>query len=152
MSFKTALAIAVGFGFGLWYSWVALRRSRDMARAQRWPSTSGTIVESAIHVVDKKKHFRVRYEFTAIEKMEGATPRISGDWFFSGRAQREFVARWVPGQAVEVFFDPADPRKSCIDRTDRSGITALWVLALSMIALASFLTWFVNDEIWRALG
>lgn len=152
MLFKTVLAIALGLGFGSWFSWVALRRSRDMARAQQWRSTSGRILESTLQVVDRKKHFRVRYEFTAIGRVEGETPRVSGDWFWSDRGLRAFVARFAPGQTVEVFFDPHDPRKSCIDRSDRSGITALWVLALGLIGMAAFLTWYAGDEIWRALG
>lgn len=154
MLLRSLLAIAFGFGSGLWLSWVALRRSREMARAQQWRSTSGRILESAIYVdrAKRQKHFRVRYEFTAVERMEGATPRASGSWFFSDRAQRAFVARWTPDQTVEVFFDPADPRKSCLDRSDRSGITVLWVMALGAIALAAVLTWYLNDDLWRLLG
>ena len=142
MAWRTTLAILVGYGFGIWFTFAAIRKSLAMRSAQSWRSTRGTILESAVFVdPQNRKHFRVRYEFVGVQRMEGDTPRLSGNWFWNDAQQQSFVARYRPGEPVEVFFDPSDPRRNCLDRTDGSGVTALWVLALGGVALASMLVW-----------
>jgi hypothetical protein len=144
MNPKRLLAIVGGFAVGLWFGFQALRRSRDFNRALWWPGVRGRILESVLyrHETRQGTHFRVRYEFTANgEKFEGQTPRLCGDWFLGDKQQAAFVARYVAGQEVEVFHDPADPRRNCLDRTDRSGILAMWVIAVAGTALASALWW-----------
>jgi hypothetical protein len=142
MSPKLVLAILVGYGVGIACSISALRRALALRRARAWRSTQGTVLESTTFVDEHQRtHFRVRYEFVGIQRMEGSTPRLSGDWFWNNAQQAAFVARYRPGAPVEVFFDPADPRRNCLDRTDASGVTALWVLALGGVALASLLVW-----------
>ncbi len=141
---KAFLAMAVGFGAGVWGAWSALRRTLAMAEARHWPSVRGKILESVTYQDPggKATHFRIRYEFTIGDRIEGHTPRLSGEWFWSNDAQAEFVCRYVAGEPVEVFYDPRDPHRNCLDRDDRSGITALWVIAAAGTAIASALVWF----------
>jgi len=53
---------------------------------------------------------------------------------------------------VEVFYDPMNPNKNCLDRTDRSGITAMWCIAIGGVALASFLLWMLLIDSGASAG
>lgn len=143
MTIKGLLCIPVGFGAGLWCGVAALQKSIVMSRAKYWPSVEGRILESVLipDLERRKTHFKVRYEFVLEERIESATPRIAGDWFWNNRLQVAFVARYAPGQVVEVFYDPRNPKRNCLDREDRSGIFALGILSISATTLAALLLW-----------
>ena len=144
MNPKGILAICVGYGVGIWCSVLAIKRWMLFHRALGWLSTRGRIIESTLYKDPKRRnatHFRVRYEFSVGERFEGDTPRIAGGWFWNSRQQSEFVARFTPGQEVEVFYDSREPRQNCLDRTDRSGIAVLWILAIGATLLATLLVW-----------
>lgn len=141
MNPKALLALVVGYGAGVWFTWQALRRTLLFRRAAWWPSARGRILES-VEVRDEARHathYRVRYEFTVGTRLEGRTPRLCGDWFWNNKQQAAFVARYQPGQEVDVYYDPQDPRMNCLDRTDRSGLAAMWIIALGGTALATLL-------------
>jgi len=141
MTGKAILAIIFGYGAGVWFASSAIRRSMLFRRATQWFSARGRILESTTYKEpgSQKTHFRIRYEFEMGEHIEGATPRLCGDWFWGNKDQNAFVARYVAGQEVEVFYDPMDPKRNCLDRTDRSGISAMWCLAAGGTALATLL-------------
>ncbi len=143
MPFKTIFAICAGYGAGIWFFVLALRKQAAFSRARFWVGARGRILEAALHRDGggKGMHFRVRYEFQANGRIEGSTPRLAGDWFWNNRQQAAFVARYAPGQEVEVYYDPRDPRQNCLDRTDRSGIACMWILAAGGTVLASLLVW-----------
>jgi hypothetical protein len=145
MQLKAILAICVGYGAGLWFGILALRKQLLFNRAMGWLNTRGRILESLVYRDPRRNatHFRVRYEFFVDYRIEGSTPRIAGDWFWNQKQQAAFVARYVPGEEVEVFYDPRNPNWNCLDRTDRSGITCMWLIALGGILLASLLVWLV---------
>ena len=110
-----------------------------MERARRWPSARGKILESIQfkRPGEKGTHFRVRYEFEVGERIESDTARASGDWFWGDKQQTAFVARYVPGADVEVFYNPRNPKENCLDHSDASGITAMWLLAAGGTVLAT---------------
>ncbi|MFT3828491.1 MAG: DUF3592 domain-containing protein [Opitutaceae bacterium] len=145
---KTLFALSVGYGAGLWCTQNALRKTRLLREAQFWLGTSGRILESRIHRDPQRNltHLQIRYEFEVGERIVGNTPRLCGHWFWTDKQQRAFAARFQPGQTVEVYYDPRDPRRSCLDRADRSGIGALWVIALGGPALASLVLWLVVGD------
>jgi hypothetical protein len=58
--------------------------------------------------------------------------RKEPSWHVTNRAQR-----WV-------FYDPIAPQVSCLDRTDTSGISVMWILAVGGTVLASLLVWLVS--------
>jgi hypothetical protein len=98
MNPKAPLAIAVGYGAGIYFGYSAIKKSALLRSASRWPSTRGRVLESTLFKdAGNKTHFRVRYEFVVGERIESTTARLSGDWFWSGKAQAAFVARYVPG-------------------------------------------------------
>ncbi len=143
MPLKTILAICIGYGAGIWFSVMALRKQAALNRARFWVGTRGRILESTLtrDPDSNRTHFRVRYEFEAGGRIEGSTPRLAGDWFWNDRRQAAFVSRYTPGQEVEVAYDPRDPRQNCLDRTDRSGVTCMWIIAAGGTVLASLLVW-----------
>jgi Protein of unknown function (DUF3592) len=143
MNSEAALAVCGGFGAGVWCSVAALRKAAALRVARHWPSVRGRILESVVFRDDARNatHFRVRYEFLLGTMIEGSTPRLSGDWFWSNRQQAAFVARYAPGQEVDVFYDPRNPARNCLDRDDASGITALWVIAVGGTVLAALIVW-----------
>src|SRR5437763_1550399 len=94
---KAFLAMFVGYGAGLWGAWSASARTLAPNEARHWPSVRGKILESVTcqDPGGKHTHFRVSYEFTVGDRIEGHTPRLSGDWFWNNDAQADFVARYV---------------------------------------------------------
>jgi len=139
MTPKAILAICVGYGAGVWFSYLAVKKRMLLSRARFWLSAPGRIIESTLYRVPGRNsaHFRVRYEFSVGERIEGNTPRIAGDWFWNNKLQAAFVARYTPGQEVEVFYDPRQPSTNCLDRTDSSGIAVMWILAVVGTLLAT---------------
>ena len=148
MPIKAILAICIGYGAGIWFFVLGLKKHLLLAKAMGWLPTRGRILESLVYTdpTRNRTHFRVCYEFFVDERVEGSTPRIAGDWFWNQKQQEAFVARYIPGQDVEVFYDPRNPTRNCLDRTDRSGITCMWLIALGGTVLASFLVWLVFIE------
>jgi hypothetical protein len=140
---KGYIAICVGYGAGVWFSIKALRHNAAFARATDWLSTRGRILESTLYKEPggKTTHFRVRYEFHVGERIESDTARLAGGWFWNNKQQAAFVERYKPGDEVEVFYDPRDPKQNCLDRTDRSGIGVMWAIALGGTLLSSLLVW-----------
>lgn len=150
---KAVIAMIAGFGAGAWYSYLATKKSFVFREAACWPSVRGRILESITYKdpsKGNKTHFRVRYEYVVGERLEGDTPRLCGDWFWNNKQQAAFVARYSPGKEVEVYYDGRDPKRSCLDRTDRSGITAMWVIAVGGFTLACLLLWLVAGD-WGLL-
>lgn len=141
MTAKAILAILGGYGAGIWFSILAWRKQATQERAEGWIPTKGRILEATLYKDPQRNatHFRIRYVFQVGEPIEGNTPRLSGDWFWNNKQQTAFVARFIAGQEAEVFYDPRDPTKNCLDRMDRSGIWALWAIALGGTILATLI-------------
>jgi hypothetical protein len=147
MTAKAAIAITGGCCLGAYFAFSAIRKHLMYQRARFWPSVLGTITESLLYQDPSQgnaTHFRVSYEFVVGDTLRGSTPRLCGDWFWSKQQQAVFVGRYVIGQQVEVFYDPRDPKKNCLDREDKTGISALWMLAASLTFLAFALLWLVS--------
>ncbi len=143
MAIKEVFAICFGYGVGIWFTMSALKKRALLARARRWLSTRGRILEAALYQTPNRKytHIRIRYEFYVGGKVEGSTPRLSGGWWWNYKQQVRFVSRYAPGQDVEVFYDPRNPKQNCLDRTDKSGIIIMWILAAGGSLLSSFIVW-----------
>jgi hypothetical protein len=138
---KALFAIAAGYLAFAGCGCSALKRTLQLAKARHWPGVRGRVLESTEYIDPRsgKTHFRVRYEFVVGDRIESATPRLAGDWFVSNKDQTDFVARYRAGQEIEVFYDPRNPTANCLDRTDKSGIKALWILSLGGGLLATVL-------------
>lgn len=125
MDLKALIVGVAALSLGVYLLFDAGRRWLRFRKAQWWPGAPGSILEAIVYDDPRRKnmqHFRVIYEFApdARTTILGETPRLCGDWFWSLKAQAKWVSQYSPGQLVEVFFDPEDPERNCLDRTDTS--------------------------------
>ncbi|MCE9584315.1 MAG: DUF3592 domain-containing protein [Planctomycetes bacterium] len=107
------------FVFGFILSTVGFGLAWPCFRASRWPTVPGTVIESSIQTSRGSKGgtsyaCRVSYWF-----MLNGT-RYSGDKLdpvkisTSGNGAQEDHARFAPGTACEVHYNPEDPNESCL--------------------------------------
>ena len=134
---------AVGFGTALGCAVAAARKTITFRKAVHWPSVPGTIVESWTRYQARGGggSFRIRYAFMVGHEITGSTPRLSGSWFWTTTQMEKFVARYPVGREVEVFYDPENPRRNCLDREDRGGLLPLWVGAALAVICTALLAW-----------
>ncbi len=99
------------------------RRRRHMAAS--WPSTPGTVLMSTIQLrragTNRHEVPMVVYSYTVGEQMYqsnrirvGDDPRVAQAGSLSSAAH--VVQRYPVGAMVQVFFDPADPSASALER------------------------------------
>lgn len=115
------VAVLVGFGVFIY------RRSkmRDVAKqaAQNWSSTMGVVIASTVQV---KRTYKSRSEIPVVVyqyQVDGKpyTGRVvkAGEQFFSvrlyGDAQKT-IARYPVGAQVMVYYNPANPAESALER------------------------------------
>jgi hypothetical protein len=138
MSLKALIVGALALVAGIGILVDVARRWWRFRSASYWASGRGRILESYLYRDTfqwRTMHFRVRYEFAPDDGklLVGETPRLCGDWFWSDRAQAQFVGRYATDQEVEVFYDPADPTRNCLDRDDTSSFAAQTCLAVIVL-------------------
>jgi hypothetical protein len=107
----TTISVLASIGLLLLGAW-----SRRMSRrAAAWPSTQGLIVESQVDGTDTEdQRPRVRYQYSvAGQQMEGWRVSYSA-YGTSRRAMEEFIALYVRGSAVTVYYDPDQPSRSVL--------------------------------------
>jgi Protein of unknown function (DUF3592) len=115
--------VAVLGGIGIYV--YRRRRMRDAVReaAQSWPSTMGVVVASTIRVT-RTHRSRSETPVVAYQYQVDGQPYVgkvvkAGEQFFSARlhgdAQRT-VDRYPVGAQVTVFYDPANPADSVLER------------------------------------
>lgn len=140
---KAICAVCAGYGAGIWFAYQAIRQSHLFNRAAWWPSAKGQILESRRTDDPERRfsHFIIRYEFTVGKRIEGNTPRLCGGWFWSDKLQQQFIERYRAEQEVDVYYDPQNPERNCLDRTDRSGVTIMWIIAIGSTTLTTFVIW-----------
>lgn len=115
------LVILIGLGIFLY------QRSRKSTaarlEAQAWPSTHGTVLTSALQVV---RTGRSRSEIPVVvyqyevrgEVFQNQTIR-AGDRFLNVRVAgqaKATVARYPVGASVTVYYNPANPAESALER------------------------------------
>lgn len=140
------VALAV---FGVYFIWYGIE-------ARGWPSVQGQIVATMVrsHTLgtvprglpaDQRERARTYYpEVTYRWSVGGQT--FTGSRYALGESQEDFseradaeraAARYPAGQAIEVFYDPADPSSAVIDRSSQSGTFVPLPLGLLMLAMGA---------------
>ncbi|MEO8314906.1 MAG: DUF3592 domain-containing protein [Pseudomonadota bacterium] len=118
---------------GAW-SW---RMSR---RAAAWPSTQGIIVESLIDGVDTEdQRPKVCYHYSvAGQHLKGW--RISYSAYGSSRgAMERFIAPYLRGASVTVYYDPDLPARSVLSNRPAKDWIFCFAAALGFAVLAGYL-------------
>jgi len=138
--FRVLLVIAaLGCAASAWTCWLL----RGPLRARGWRRAQALVQEAWVDQVGAVTagswRAGVRFTFTAADGREYRGNRLS----FGGSAHRRRaaaeaqVAPLQPGRRVEVWYDPADPTRSVIDRQlhlPRVAVAAVGVL-LAIIAV-----------------
>jgi len=120
----------------------ALRGWARVREAQKWQMTSGTITVSGIqHGHDgggnQVSEAKIEYEFEVDGRVVGTTPLASDQLFFGPDDMGAFVRRFPVGAKVDVFYDPSNPSRSCVDRSDVTSIKTNAILAGALAALGA---------------
>jgi hypothetical protein len=108
-------------------AWAAFRSHCFHKRAKDWPTTRGLITESKIIPAAYRRpaELVINYDYFLPEKFSGF--RVTPEWqlFLTSRKQKEYLERYPNGAEVDVFFDPKDPRISCLNPRETNGINGL---------------------------
>lgn len=136
---RTVIAIGA-LGSGCWALGLAARDGLRSRAASRWTRVRGRIVsaESARrstgmhggHGVYREGRIAYEYEWRG-RTFAGRRIHAGGDvWIGSGSAE-EILRRFPVGSEADVYVDPADPARSCLDPGG-----AAWILNAAGGALA----------------
>ena len=132
----------VGLMFALLFpALIAMAAAVKMAEAQRaakWTRANGRIVRSELGTETRNnkevKVPLVEYEFSVgFHKYRGK--RVSLAEVIAGPDAVGTVARYPMGTSVPVYYDPADPGKSVIDRDLPSFFQGIWVAVAVLTAV-----------------
>ena len=112
---------------------IAMAAAVKMAEAQRaakWTRANGRIVRSELVTEERQEKLvkvpLVEYEFTVgFHRYRGK--RVSLAEVIAGPDAVGTVARYPVGASVPVYYDPADPNKSVVDRDLPSFFRGVWV-------------------------
>lgn len=146
------------FGNGMWalalvfialpvaFTAIIVVKLREVKRASTWTRGTARIVRSELRrqtrtdtETDSKQtleHARVEYEFTVkFEKFRGK--RISiGEVLPNTPAVQEALQRYKVGASVPVYYDPANPNESVLERDLPEKFGLIWIIVAIAYAAA----------------
>jgi hypothetical protein len=116
---------------------IVVLKLQEAKRAATWATASGRIVRSEMKTEKRNNQEilspRVDYEFNVrFDKFRGN--RVSLAEIISAQDARAMLARYPVGASAPVYYDPADPRKSVLERKlpDKFGLIWLIVVAVAV--------------------
>lgn len=118
--FITVLLGVIFFAVGIGLSWWGWRILQNAQVSESWPSTSGEITASSIrtdHDDDGTTyHAEVRFAYVVDDQRYNEDTVSFGQYGSSNRSHaEEIVSRYPTGQAVTVYYDPADPATAVLE-------------------------------------
>lgn len=133
----------IGFGaFLLLMAWLILRHYRSsnvlLEASKRWATTRGEIVSAEVKRKPGSKptwEGRITYRFDA--NGEAHTSRavmIGGEVYASQTFAEKRVAKYPAGSSVDVYYDPADPSRCCLERQREGAWLELLGAAFGLVA------------------
>jgi len=144
----------VTLGFAAW----SAAADWEAAKTAGWPTAPGTVLERRTHMATPRTgkespHYRVlvRYRY-AVDGREYEADRFNPfDGWTDKAAADDALARYQPGAACEVSFDPADPSAAYLARGPRRGAWLLaGALAAAGVILLALAGWAVRR--WRSVA
>jgi hypothetical protein len=142
---KPEMSVAlIGFGVAVVYFFFAYRRYVNEAKS--WPSVRGQVVASRVSEYTETKegrtstHYRpeVEYAYTVNGREYHGTQIKLGMTVEGGRGYAErIVAKYAPGSAVEVHYDPKNIGKAALENPSGAAWGIL-VIAAAVFALAAW--------------
>jgi hypothetical protein len=138
--------VLIGFGvivfaIGLLLYISQLRQGLRADASKRWPTTSATIVSSALELSpDSRRRYRaaVQYRYRV-----GGKDYESNRVFWGGGEGRQkhmasVVATYPAGNRVKVYCDPQNPAEAVLDPTQNAGSKPLVLYAMGLMTLGLF--------------
>ena len=123
-----------GFGAGLIAVGAAFfhhhrKTQRELAASQLWHSVKGRVETSSVHQTPGSKpryEARIRYRYQ-VDGRDHSGERITlGGEVRGARTRAEkWCEKYPEGREVDVFYDPASPDASCLERVHEGGALEL---------------------------
>lgn len=109
---------------------VAFRSYRLYRRAKTWPITRGLVTYSRIvRGTRGTAVLVVRYEYFLPQAFAGSRASFSPSWCLGLGRMRQYLAHYPEGAETDVYYDPSDPKVSCLNPGDITGIRNLTIFA-----------------------
>jgi hypothetical protein len=146
--------VAACIGFALVAAFVIYGIQRNVSRMRAWPVAAGRIDSAGVHAFKElstsdsgRRQWVPRFRSNIVYSYEVGGVRFTGDKLgttgrFSSNISafaRRGAARYAPGSAVEIHYNPENPAESILN--PRSGpLWLLWLIPAGVLVLA----WFVG--------
>lgn len=147
-------ALAIGGAcflvLGIVLVYVGLKIRRRAIASASWPRAPGVVTSIDVHAsrssptrpdaaTQTTYHPKITYDYeVGGRRLTGSRLNFSGRHYYSHRKAAAQLDPFPVGEAIEVFYDPADPDMSTLS-TATSGTWTLVILAGGMVFLGAFL-------------
>ena len=150
MSIKLKIKLGFFFLFALAFFYGGYTMDRNAKASSKWQPVSGIVVDSNVVEVkyNNRKGGQIDYNPVIIYEYESPQGLVrNNDVTYAGPAMKPYrfqaekiVAQYVPGTTVTVYFNPDNPRETCLEpgRT-RSGIALMIIGGLLLLGELVFL-------------
>jgi hypothetical protein len=139
MSVSVLPFVLIGLGLLVW----ALRGRSKAKGAQNWPFVAGTVVHSGVDVrrsSNGRGSTTTSYYPVVAYEYEVQGHRYRSDklnfgqvGYGSARTAEAKAAPYLPGNRVNVYYDPADPGVAVLERTSPQSSVLIWVVLLILV-------------------
>jgi hypothetical protein len=146
----TTICVVVIAAFGGIILLAYIVKMREVRRAARWPSTTGTVTASKVGSrketdMDGKSSYvnepQVTYEYE-VNGVSYQASRISLAERIAGADVQATLSRYPAGKSVPVYYDPDDPEQAVLERAVPPTVGKGVGLLILLILGAGLLIWF----------
>lgn len=131
----------IAFAIGVVLYVVQFRQGLRATASTTWPTTSGTIIASALEqTAESKRRYRaaVRYGYRVAGKDYQSDRIFWGGNTGSQRHMSSVVGAYRAGNTVRVSYDPRNPAEAVLDATQNVGSRQTVLYAVAMMTLGLF--------------
>lgn len=138
------IAVWFALGFPGMIAAAMLAKQAEARRASKWTRASGRVIRSRLKNVTRDGKSTVladiEYEFSvAFNRYRGTRANLAE--IVEGDEAKALVKKHPEGATVPVYFDPANPSESVIDRDLPSFFAAAWAFIAVLVALIVAAAW-----------
>ncbi len=122
--------------------WFFMRKKAQAT--SRWPSTPGCVVTADVYVyrdkdMNQSETVRVTYDYSvAGAALRGTRISLTGSGSGSTKVK---LARYRPGAAVNVFYDPHNPSSAVLECKLPGNMVVLPIVGTFFFATGVFMAW-----------
>ena len=129
-------------GLAMLAFWFVMRKKAQATG--HWPSTPGRVVTSDVYVyrdtdMNDNETVRVAYDYTlAGTTLRGTRISLTGSGSGSTKVK---LARYRPGAAVNVFYDPHNPASAVLECKLPGNMVVLPIMGTFFFVMGVFMAW-----------